>query len=132
MVVKRVVVALAALLVVSIPGAFAQDAGSAKSSDIAGTYTLVSVDGKTLPYTHPEGVVIRSGSFTIGSDGTCSSRIAFTLPNGAESSREVRATYTREGRTLTMNWEGAGTTTGTVEGSTFSMSNEGLVLAYRK
>jgi len=31
-----------------------------------------------------------------------------------------------------MNWQGAGTTIGTVEGDTFTMNNEGMVFAYRK
>lgn len=44
----------------------------------------------------------------------------------------ARGTYTREGAKLTMTWEGAGTTTGTVEGDNFTMENEGMVLAYRR
>jgi len=29
-------------------------------------------------------------------------------------------------------WQGAGTTTGTIEGNTFTMENEGMVFAYKK
>jgi hypothetical protein len=46
--------------------------------------------------------------------------------------REVKATYTRQGSKLTMQWEGAGMTTGTVEGDMFTMNNEGMVFSYRK
>ena len=49
-----------------------------------------------------------------------------------EVAREVSATYTNEGSKLTMQWHGAGTTTGTIEGSTFTMDNEGMLFVYRK
>jgi hypothetical protein len=100
-----------------------------------GVYNLVSVNGEKLPcaLSHEgETPTIKSGSFTISADGTCSSKISFSLPSGGDSSREVKATYTREGSKLTMKWEGAGMTTGTVEGDAFTMDNEGMVFAYRK
>jgi hypothetical protein len=31
-----------------------------------------------------------------------------------------------------MRWEGVGMTAGTVEGDTFTLKNEGIVLVYRK
>jgi hypothetical protein len=54
------------------------------------------------------------------------------VPPGGDVNRVVKATYTRENSKLTMRWEGAGTTTGTVEGDTFTMNNEGMIFAYRK
>ena len=44
----------------------------------------------------------------------------------------MRATYTRHGSELTMQWQGAGTTVGTLTGDTFTMNNEGMMLAYQK
>jgi hypothetical protein len=120
------------------PGAFEQptvltrQAGTTEGADISGTYALVSINGNKLPFSHPEGAVIRSGVFTINKDGTCSSKMTFSMPSGDDGSREVSATYTREGSKLTMTWTGAGTTTGSVEGNTFKMNNEGMVFAYRK
>jgi hypothetical protein len=58
--------------------------------------------------------------------------MTFSLPSGADASREVSASYTREGSKLTMTWTGAGTTIGSVEGNTFTMDNEGMIFAYRK
>ncbi len=106
-------------------------------SDInpVGNYILVSVDGNKVPCTiQHEGhtLTIKSGGFTINADGTCGSKMVFSDPSGNEGSREVKATYARQGSTLTMQWEGAGTTTGTVEGDSFSMNNEGMILVYRK
>ncbi len=100
-----------------------------------GNYTLVSVDGNQVPCeVKHEGatMTIKSGAFVINADGTCSSKMVFSVASRGEASREVKATYTREGSKLTMKWEGAGMTTGTVEGDTFTMNNEGMVLAYRK
>jgi hypothetical protein len=110
-------------------------AAAQAGSDIAGTYALESVNGGKLPFamTH-DGVTItiRAGSFVIKDDGTCSSRMTFVVPSGEEMTRDVAGTYTREGATLTITWAGAGTTTGTVEGKTFTMDNEGMVLVYRR
>jgi uncharacterized lipoprotein YajG len=103
--------------------------------DITGTYTLISINGNSLPFTPPhEGGApgVQSGSFTINADGTCSSKVTFVVPSGAQATREVTATYTQDGATLHMQWKGAGTTIGTIEGNTFTMNNEGLLFAYRK
>ena len=58
--------------------------------------------------------------------------MVFVPPNGSETTRVVNATYSLEKDTLTMQWEGAGTTEGTVAGDTFTMNNEGMVFAYKK
>ena len=97
-----------------------------------GTYTLATVDGNKVPCTvQHEGhtMTINSGNFSINADGTCSSKMSLA---GRDAAIEVKAAYTREGTKLTMKWQGAGMTEGTVEGDTFSMTNEGMVLAYRK
>src|SRR5664280_2884917 len=112
-----------------------QDAKVAADTNPVGTYALVSINGNKVPYIlDHEGhtATIKSGSFIINSDGTCSSTMNFSVPSGGDSSREVKATYTCQGTNLTMKWEGAGTTIGTVQGSTFRMENEGMVLAYSK
>ena len=107
---------------------------AATAADInpVGTYALVTVDGNKVPCTmQHEGhtMTIKSGSFIINADGTCSSKMFLA---GRDAAIEVKATYTREGPKLTMQWQGAGMTIGTVEGDTFTMNNEGMVLAYRK
>ena len=107
----------------------------ANTSNPTGVYTLVTVNGSNLPATvsHDGATLqVRSGIFTINADGTCSSKVVFIPPSGSEATREVKAVYTREGLKLTMQWEGAGKTTGTVEGDTFTMDNEGMVFAYKK
>ena len=107
---------------------------AAPAADInpVGTYALVTVDGNKVPCTvQHEGhaMTVNSGSFIINADGTCSSKMFLA---GRDAAIEVKATYTREGPKLTMQWQGAGLTIGTVEGDTFTMNNEGMVFAYRK
>ena len=106
-----------------------------KQADISGTYTLVSINGTPLPFTvthEGPGIQVTSGTFTIRPDGTCATVTAFVLPSGQAQSREVSATYTRDGSRLTMQWQGAGVTNGTIEGDTFTMDNEGQLFLYRK
>jgi hypothetical protein len=71
-------------------------------------------------------------SFTVKADGTCATSTVFVPPSGKEATRDVSATHTKEGSKLTMQWQGAGMTTGTIEGNTFTMDNEGMVFVYKK
>jgi hypothetical protein len=111
------------------------EAKVAEGSDPTGVYALVTVNGNPVPASvSHEGAAlqVRSGTFTIKADGTCSTKTVFVPPSGSEVANEVSATYTKEGSKLTMQWKGAGTTTGTIEGNTFTMDNEGMVFVYRK
>jgi len=115
--------------------AFGQEVKGVDGNNPTGVYTLVTVNGSKLPATvsHGDAVIeVRSGTFTINADGTCRSKVSFGPPSGAEFTREVDATYTREGSKLNMQWKGAGMTTGVVKSDTFTMDNEGMVFAYRK
>jgi len=103
--------------------------------DSTGIYNLISVDGLEVPANVSHGDVplrVSSGTFTIKANGTCISRIVFGMPSGDKMTREVKATYTRKGSKLRMQWEGAGTTEGTVEGDSFTMDNEGMIFIYKK
>lgn len=107
----------------------------APGRDFTGVYALVSVDGKPVPasLSHQEAtLLVSSGVFTIRADGTCGSRMTFVPPSGTEVTREVSATYASEGSKLTMQWKGAGRTVGIIDGHTFTMVNEGMVLVYRR
>jgi hypothetical protein len=110
---------------------------SSATADInpAGDYALVSVDGKTVPCSlSHEGVamIVKSGTFTFNSDGTCRSLSTFSVPPHPDVHREVKATYTRQGAELTMRWQGAGMTKGRLNGHEFTMNNEGMIFSYRK
>jgi hypothetical protein len=112
-----------------------QEATTGGGGNPTGVYALVSVNGMKVPanISHDGAAIeVRSGTFTIKADGTCSTKTSFVPPSGTEATREVNATYTKEGSKLTMRWQGAGMTTGTIDGNTFTMNNEGMVLVYKK
>jgi hypothetical protein len=111
------------------------EAKVAKDVDPTGVYALVSVNGNTVPTSISHdgtALQVRSGTFTIKADGTCGTKTVFVPPSGPEVTRDVSATYTKEGAKLTMQWQGAGMTTGTIEGNTFTMDNEGMLFVYQK
>lgn len=107
-----------------------------QDTTFAGTYKLFSVNGNKVPATLSHDDVkfqVTSGSFIIKANGTCISKMNFIPPDApAEVTREVKATFVKDGPKMMMQWEGAGQTTGTLEGNTFTMDNEGMVLVYKK
>jgi hypothetical protein len=101
----------------------------------AGVYTLVSMDGKTVPCTiahEGNAMRIQSGSFTITTNGQCFSRMVISVRDHTNIVCDTQATYTLKGAELTMIWRGAGRTKGAVTGNTFTMTNEGLAYVYQK
>ena len=112
-----------------------QEAKISSGGNPTDIYALVSVNGNKVPASVSHdgtALQVRSGTFTIKADGTCSTKTVFVPPSGKEATREVSATYAKDGIKLTMQWKGAGMTTGTIEGNTFTMDNEGMVFVYAK
>jgi hypothetical protein len=56
----------------------------------------------------------------------------FSPQPGYEVSRVANASCIRNGSELKMQGEGAGNTTGTIQGDTFTMDNHGMVFVYKK
>lgn len=99
------------------------------------TYVLVSVDDQAVPCAVTHGrtrMTIKSGAFIINPDGTCRSLITFALAEQPDRTREVKATYMKNGATLNMSWQGAGRTIGQLNGEQFTMKNEEMVFIYHK
>ena len=107
---------------------------TAQTSDHQGTYSLVTVNLDKLPCTPPhkggapQGL---SGAITLNADGAFTSAMSYNLPKGPFS-KQFSGTYTRDGSRFSLQWKGAGTTTATLEGKTFTMDNEGILFAYQK
>ncbi len=100
-----------------------------------GTYALSSIGGASLPCTPPhEGGApeVRSGAIRLNADGTFTSTMAYGFPDGREGGRDFRGTWTREGVSFVLRWEGAGVTTATLDGDTLTMDNEGFAFVYRR
>ena len=126
---------LAILLLLILTGCKGNAAAGSAKLDPAGVYSLASVDGKSVPcvisHQGPD-MKIQSGTFTITADGRCSSAITISVADKRDINVVTKATWTCQGTALTMRWEGAGTTLGNVSGNNFTMTNEGMVFAYRK
>jgi hypothetical protein len=125
---------LAALLALVLTGC-QNEPRAADAIDPTGVYTLVSVDGQSVPCSvkHGEATInIASGVFTITADGRCRSLVNFAVPERGDVGREVKASYTQKGAELTMQWAGAGMTKGQIKGNQFTMTNEGMVFSYQK
>jgi len=120
------------LLVVGVWAGCKSESKSASGIGPVGAYALMNVDGKNVPCTvkhEGHALSIRSGAFIFNPDGTCSSRIFIS---GRDTPIETTATYQCVGPELTMKWQRAGITRGSIKGDTFTMTNEGMVFAYRK
>jgi len=131
------IVALLALAVLTLAAMTGCTSGNhtAATVDPSGVYTLLSVDDKPVPCEVTHGktrMTIKDGVFTIKTDATCQSLMRFSVAGHEDVTREAKATYTRNDAKLTMKWEQAGTTVGTVAGNQFTMTNEGMILTYKK
>lgn len=125
---------LGSLLLMALVGCKSQP-HVAQNAALEETYVLVSVDNQPVPCNVTHGrtrMLIKTGAFILRPDGTCRSTICFVLPEQPERTREVAATYTKQGDTLNMRWHGAGRTIGQLSGNQFTMTNEGMVFAYHK
>ena len=125
---------LAACLLLALTGCQHESTAN-PGPDPAGAYALISVDGKTVPCTiNHEGtaMTVKSGTFVLTADGHCTSTIVISVASRKDATCVTKASYTQSGSDLTMRWEGAGTTTGQLDGLSFTMTNEGMVFAYRK
>ena len=127
---------LVALLLGALSRAHGQTAGKAAvAAAPAGVYGLLTVDGKPVPCTlNHEGTAmdVQSGTFTITTNGQCSSLMVVSVGDRKNLRVERQATYKLKNSELTMRWQGAGMTKGRVVGQTFTMTNEGMAYVYRK
>ncbi len=106
-----------------------------KSGDITGTYELATIDGNPVPYTPPHqggAPEILSSTLVLQADGTFRMSMTYRTTPGNSTTREFTGTYTLTENTLRFDWEGAGVTPGTLNGSVVTINNEGLLFAYEK
>lgn len=128
------IAALAGLLLCALTRSHGQPADKATVNP-AGTYSLISVDGKAVPCTiNHEGtdMNIHSGTFTITTNDQITSVMNISVGEQKDIRIERHATYTQNGAELTMKWQSFGMTKGRVAGQTFIMTNEGMAYIYQK
>jgi hypothetical protein len=120
------------VLLISI---FLAACASGNSAEVAGTFELVTVDGNPVPYapSHEGGAPeVLSSTLILNTDGTFQMTMTYATSPGNSITRDFSGSYTLEGDNLHFEWEGAGTTPGTLNGDTLTFTNEGVVFAYSK
>ena len=101
-----------------------------------GTYVLVSLNGRAVPTSISEGstqIEVISGTLTLGAGGTVQAGTTFRpSPEAAPVTNEVSGTYSMQGNTLTFSYTNGGRNTGTLNGNTLQMLNEGVVWLFQR
>ena len=104
--------------------------------EVAGTYTLATVDGHAVPYAPMHGgqqaPEVAGGSLTLNTDGTFSSEMRFTNPEIRVMGGSSKGNFVLERDEYVLSWEGAGKTLVQIDGDTLTMNNEGMLFVYKK
>ena len=109
--------------------------------DIAGTYTLQSIDGQTLPWVilqvgNTYSMEIMAGSITINQTMTCSRSITATLTDASTVvtiTETDGCTYTFVNGAIMFTWDSDGSTeSGAIVGSQLTLNAGGDILILRK
>ncbi|HEX2166209.1 MAG TPA: hypothetical protein VHG09_03125 [Longimicrobiales bacterium] len=97
-----------------------------------GTYTLVSVDGETVPVAIDEGdgvLTISDGTVTLNANGTFAIDIDISFTEGEQTTPEdlaLTGTYTRSGNTVTFSGhDDEGFETATISGDVLTTTGGG-------
>ena len=109
--------------------------------DIAGTYTLQSIDGHTLPWVilqvgNTYSMKVMAESITIDQNMTCSRSITATLTDGGTVTTVTDTdvcTYTFVNGAIMLTWASDGSTdSGSIVGSQLTLTPDGDILIFRK
>ena len=101
--------------------------------DIAGTYTLQSIDGQTLPWVilqvaNTSSIEFTAGSITISQNMTCSSSLTMTATDGSTVTTITNldvCTYTFVNAAITFTWDSDGSTdSGSIVGSQLTLNTQ--------
>jgi len=131
----RVIAFFVLLVLLLWAAARGQAQAAEKAIDVAGVYTLMSVDGRSVPsaINHDGRVMnVHSGTLTITTNAQVTSLMTVSVGDRKNLRVERTATYTLTNSELTMKSQNAGTTKGRIVGRTFTMTNEGMAYVYRK
>ena len=107
--------------------------------DVAGTYTLETIDGNPLPWvtfeTGADKIEITGGSVTLNADMTCSvsttARVTFS-GNVTTNTETHVCTYTIIDGDITLTRPSATDASASINGSALTITTDELVFVYRK
>lgn len=138
---RRLLLAFAVLFAVVLSACGGGDDSTGPgSANISGTYTLRTINGRSLPATvfqaGADRVEVLSGNVTLTDGGTYTTQNTVRTTFGGVASTESETdagTYTRSGTALTFRSSDDGTTvSGTVSNGAITVVFEGLSAVYRK
>ena len=106
------------------------------TTPITGTYTLQSVNGKSLPWVFEAGIQYTAASVTLNQDMTCSRSITATVTEGGTVMTITIASqgiYTHTYGAVTVTWTDDGSAdSGSIVGSKLTLTADGDVLIFQK
>jgi hypothetical protein len=126
---------------VAVTTACGGDSSTGPAVDVAGTYSLQTVNSKPLPFTvfddGTEKIEVLSDSYTLTATGTYTNQTVVRTTTGGTSSNETLTadgTYKQTGNsvTLTDSADATDQITGTVNASSMTINVQGLVLVYSR
>jgi hypothetical protein len=126
---------------VAVTTACGGDSSTGPGATVAGTYTLQTVNSKTLPFVlYDDGtqkIEVISDVYNISAGGTYTNQTVVRTTAGGTASTDTlssNGTYKQSGNSLTLT-DAADSTdqvTGTLSGSTFTINVEGVTLVYTR
>lgn len=128
---------LTILLVIALTGCKKESSNTPSNvhPGLPGVYTPLSIDDKIVPceISH-EGaaMTIKSGAFILRAGGRCSSMMNISVGAGKDINLERKASFISQGAEHPEQWEGAGTTLGSVHDISFTMTHESVVFSCQK
>lgn len=134
---RRAFVAVCAALMLSLTGCGGDSTGSV--SDIAGTYTLISVSGVLLPVTLFEAdadkVEVTAGSIVLNEDRTFSGSLTVQETESGSVTTETQplvGRYSRSKDALTFTFTGGEQVPASISGNDLAVTADGLVYLFRR
>ena len=137
--IRRAFVRLAIAAALLLPAAACGDGGTGLTTELSGTYTLRTVNGQPLPFVAYEDAVekfeLLGDEFDFGASSFRQSTNFRYTERGVVTTDtfEDGGRYTLDGNALTVQFDSDGSSvTGAVDGNSFTLAGDGVVLLYRK
>jgi hypothetical protein len=131
---------LAALVLIALAAACGSDSTTSPEAEVAGTYTLRTINGAPLPFTLGTAgsatFVLVSSTVTLKADGTFTGSTTATETTGSSSTTSTESgsgTWTRSGTTISLrdSVDGGITTAQYADGS-LTLVDTGFTMVFRK
>ena len=107
--------------------------------NIAGLYTLETIDGDPLPVLLVEvgdnKIEVTAGSVTLNTDRTCSDSLTLEITEGGNVDSDVatdECTYTTDGRAITLTYTDNTVSVGTIIGSALTITDDAVAFLFRR